>query len=312
VENQEKVNDDPFANEVEDSEPLDEESQKALNNVNNFNIDSFTKSNDKHDKNKQKAANKKPKNNKGVDFMEYAQKNGINVSIQYEENAANSQKKAANKKDNNFTSQPQTNQSNQYQKKGGKNKKYQKSHNTEGNNLFQNPYKLGSNKFDAYNSGFMMGGMFPQNFMRHEMPQHQYQMNNVNQDFQKLTFDESTSSDVTPDKKIIDSLEYYFSIENLNKDSFIRGKLNEDGYLDADAIINFNQYIPFNIRMKKNAVTVEKLKELLKQFDTIIETKTEDEKIYLRNKNWETIRDVHYNIIVESHSYPRNHSLKEE
>jgi len=78
----------------------------------------------------------------------------------------------------------------------------------------------------------------------------------------------------------------------LNKDSFIRGKLNEDGYLDADAIINFNQYISFNIRMKKNSVTVEKLKELLKQFDTIIETKTEDEKIYLRNKNWETIRDV--------------------
>ena len=44
--------------------------------------------------------------------------------------------------------------------------------------------------------------------------------------------------------------------------------------------------------MKKNSVTVEKLKELLKQFDTIIETNTEDEKIYLRNKNWETIKDV--------------------
>lgn len=221
---------------------MDEESQKALNNLNNFNIDSFTKSDDKEDKNKLKVQNKKPKNNKGVDFMEYAQKNGINMNIQYEENALNSQKKAVSKKENNFNSQPQTNQQNQFQKKGVKNKKYPKNNNQEGNNYHQNSYKLGSNKFDAYNSGFMMGGMFPHsNYMRPEFPQHNYPMNQMNQDFQKLTFDESTTSDVTPDKKIIDSLEYYFSIENLNKDSFIRSKLNDDGYLDADAIINFNQ-----------------------------------------------------------------------
>ena len=34
---------------------------------------------------------------------------------------------------------------------------------------------------------------------------------------------------------------YYFSIENLNKDFFIRSKLNEEGYLEAEEIINFNK-----------------------------------------------------------------------
>lgn len=44
--------------------------------------------------------------------------------------------------------------------------------------------------------------------------------------------------------------------------------------------------------MKKNSVTIDKLRELLKEFDTIIETKIDNERLLLRNKNWGTIKNV--------------------
>ena len=44
--------------------------------------------------------------------------------------------------------------------------------------------------------------------------------------------------------------------------------------------------------MKVNSVTIEKIQNILNEFDTTIETKVESEKLYLRNKNWDTIKDV--------------------
>ena len=44
--------------------------------------------------------------------------------------------------------------------------------------------------------------------------------------------------------------------------------------------------------MKVNSVTIDKIQNILNEFDTTIETKVEGEKLYLRNKNWETIKDV--------------------
>jgi hypothetical protein len=46
--------------------------------------------------------------------------------------------------------------------------------------------------------------------------------------------------------------------------------------------------------MKKNAVTIEKIQNLLELNKTTIETKVESEKLFLRNINWETIKPVIY------------------
>ena len=42
--------------------------------------------------------------------------------------------------------------------------------------------------------------------------------------------------------------------------------------------------------MKVNSVTIEKIQNILLQNKTTIETKVENEKLFLRNYNWETIK----------------------
>jgi len=130
--------------------------------------------------------------------------------------------------------------------------------------MFQNPYGIQQ----------MQGGpeMMNQNTNNYD----------VTQNFQKINLDDQNN--ITSDKNIVDSLIYYFSIENLNKDYFIRSKLDENGFLEATEIMNFN-------KMKVNSVTIDKIQNILNEFDTTIETKVEGEKLYLRNKNWETIKD---------------------
>lgn len=44
--------------------------------------------------------------------------------------------------------------------------------------------------------------------------------------------------------------------------------------------------------MKKNAVTIEKIQNLLEQNKTTIEAKVENDKLYLRNINWDSISEV--------------------
>jgi hypothetical protein len=202
--------DDPFSNEVDDSEPLDEESQKALKNANTFNIDSLTKSssaNNKTDKpSNKKNSTKKPKANKGLDFLDYAKEKGINVNLQFDD-SNKLEKKPVVKKENNYSSNNNNNRpspnsgQNQFHKKGGKPKKFQKSYDND--NYFSNPPKLGTNKFDACNSGFMMGGMYPPQFAPQFSPQN-FQPSTLNQDFQKLGFNEQDSKEPVSDKKLID------------------------------------------------------------------------------------------------------------
>jgi hypothetical protein len=55
--------------------------------------------------------------------------------------------------------------------------------------------------------------------------------------------------------------------------------------------------------MKKNAVTIEKIQNLLELNKTTIETKIENEKLFLRNINWETIKPVIYQFKEETHSH---------
>jgi len=85
------------------------------------------------------------------------------------------------------------------------------------------------------------------------------------------------------DKFVLESLNYYFSEENLNKDSFMRTSMNDDGFIEVTTVASFN-------RMHKNGVTVEKIEEILKTSETDIETKTIEDKFLLRNKDWSNLK----------------------
>ena len=180
VVNQQKQIEDIFTNAVDESEPLDEKSQKALNNA-NFDANAFTSSN-KNEKIAKKTSTKKNNKNKGQDFTDYAQKNGIKYDIKYEENDLKTQKKPyvkkeiqntgfnSNQNDNTNAQKPyennNTDQKNEqtYQKKVKKpynnnnnnTKKFNNYNNEGGNqNYAQSTQKQGSNKFDSFNYNMM-------------------------------------------------------------------------------------------------------------------------------------------------------------
>jgi hypothetical protein len=92
------------------------------------------------------------------------------------------------------------------------------------------------------------------------------------------------STDDDSEKSISECLEYYFSEENLNKDYYIRSRMNDDGYIDAYEIVNFN-------KMKNRGVTVEKIQEIVNNKDSVIESVVADNRLYLRNREWESFKD---------------------
>ncbi len=87
------------------------------------------------------------------------------------------------------------------------------------------------------------------------------------------------------EKSISECLEYYFSEENLNKDFYIRSRMNQDGFIDAYEIVNFN-------KMKNRGVTVEKIEDIVKtNTGSIIEYAVSEGRLYLRNRDWESFRE---------------------
>jgi hypothetical protein len=287
----------PLPEEVDET-PLDEQSQKALNNA-TFNPDDLVKSSAKTDKKGGKGPSKKGKN-KGVDFHEYAQKNGINVNIQYEAksdvpkkdytaNKPNVNQKPSN--DNSFKPKgkfEKFQKFDKFDKFGGK-----KNYNTEGGQGGQGGQKVqGSNKFDAINNNMMQSPFYYQQSMNMQRPDlfqdsntvsnSSSNMGEVTSGMDKINMDDNLDAD----QKIMNTLEYYFSIENLNKDYFFRKQLDENGYINAEIITTFNT-------MKKHNVTKEKIGEILKtqKFNGIIEMSVKDDVLNLRNKNWETVKD---------------------
>jgi len=138
-----------------------------------------------------------------------------------------------------------------------------------------------SNKFDSINSQPQTGMnpfMFPQSMPMNMNPNMYYQPNNYGLNTQTEEHDSS-------DKSVPECLEYYFSEENLNKDSYIRSKMSEEGWIDAQEIANFN-------KMKNKNVTVEQIHEVLNTAeDSVIETREISGRLFLRNKFWEDFKD---------------------
>lgn len=69
--------------------------------------------------------------------------------------------------------------------------------------------------------------------------------------------------------------------------------MGNDGFVEALAITTFNKYINLNqYRMHKFGVTVEKIVEVLEKSESVIEVKTSEDKLSLRNKDWANIMTV--------------------
>jgi len=217
--------------------------------------------------------------------MEYAKSNNIEVKIQYGEekiekkpnvdksttddgsHTGNMDRKKFNNKKPHYGGK----NNNQYHKKNYNNNN---NYNNNQGPYFKQPMHF-SNKFDAVNA--QMGGAFYNPFMFPQQmatPQNMY-------NYSQFTQPEDQDSE----KSVSECLEYYFSEENLNKDGYIRSKMNDNGLIDAQEIANFN-------KMKNRGVTVEKIEEVLKENkDSIIETTTINGRLWLRNKNWESFAE---------------------
>ena len=82
--------------------------------------------------------------------------------------------------------------------------------------------------------------------------------------------------------KVLNIIEYLFSIENLNEDYNIRRILNEEGYVSVDDLVDKHP------QMKKFELTKEKINDILSEhrMNEITETVETFDGIIIRNKNW--------------------------
>ena len=73
---------------------------------------------------------------------------------------------------------------------------------------------------------------------------HQFQNMQMQNEEMMQAPHEETVEDISGealDKLIIDALSYYFSEENLNKDYYMRSIMNNDGFVEANAVTTFNK-----------------------------------------------------------------------
>jgi len=100
------------------------------------------------------------------------------------------------------------------------------------------------------------------------------------------------SSDVS----ILSFLEQYLSLENLNKDLYLRNRIDENGFIDCEELINHNKF-------KKLNISIMRLVEVLNDnpdHQTIEAMMTTNEKIVVRNRNYDTLKD---NLISKEQIY---------
>jgi len=151
--------------------------------------------------------------------------------------------------------------------------------------LHKNMYNQ-SNKFDQQqNYQFMMQNQYQQMMQQEMMQQNMPQNFNYSQNTNYQNYPQQEQHEDI-EKGVLDSLNYYFSEENLNKDAFFRSKMNSNGYVDVITILGFN-------KINSSGFTPEKLVEVLENNKTNIETCTDKNTnvLLLRNKDWDSIKD---------------------
>lgn len=137
----------------EEEEPVDLELQKEMKGIkivdSDFSNEPKTKKQNKKLKNPEDKKNKK----KGQDFLDYANKNNIQINIEYEENKYQLKKKDEQKTGEKNGNKYNNNNKRQYNK-GGYNKNYQQKGN-----------RNTGNKFDGVNQR-----MYPQHYNQNYLP----------------------------------------------------------------------------------------------------------------------------------------------
>jgi hypothetical protein len=190
----EENNENPEEQKEEEEEQVDLELQKEMKGIKI--VDSDFSNAPKAKKQNKKLKNPEDKKNKkkGQDFLDYANKNNIQINIEYEENKYQLKKKDEQKNGDKNGNKYNNNNKRQYNK-GGYNKNYQQKGN-----------RNTGNKFDGVNQR-----MYPQ--------PHYYQNY-----FPKLV----------ENKEILEYLEKIFGEKNLNKDTYIRNRLKDGKILVND------------------------------------------------------------------------------
>ena len=244
----------------EEEEKVDEELQKEIKKV-KIDDSVFTRQDKKNCKEKKEKDEKKNQKKKGIDFMDYANQNNIQIKFQYEEdkypnirrdNEKNYQKN--NKHYNNKNNQNNNNNNNNYNRNGKKyNNNKNNNENKGGYKKQKKFYKFGGNKFDAFNI-----------------------MNNNNNYYYQ-------TPNLKEDKDILSYLENnVFGENNLNKDLYIRNRLNENGQILINDLLNYNA-------LKKNNITYEKIIEVIKDNQNLEYSEIEG-KNYITVKNYKNMK----------------------
>jgi hypothetical protein len=342
-----------------EEEAVDVELQKAMKNA-KIDDSAFGGSSKPTEPNKKDSKGKKAnKKAKGLDFIDYANKNGIQVNLQYEVNGNQTNDKKErkpypnndyNKGGNNYNNNANNNNANYNNNNSNynstyKNKRpynpnykninenheytpndnysenstyYQKSYDGQGSKPFikkpfrgkKGQYKIGDNKFDLCNMHLpqMMGIMQPQYnpyFMQQQREPMQNQYYGKFKETGPVLVDSS-------DKAIVEYLAEYLSIENLNKDLYLRNRIDENGYIEGTEIAN-------HYKLKNMGITLERLTEILNENveHPIIEAGlTEDDKVIVRNRDFENIKSemvsketIFQNRKVRSQHVPQQQTL---
>ena len=206
-ENQPKENE-----ENEEEDVVDVELQKEMKGL-RINESDFAKK-EKNKKNKKKDKEEKKGKKKGQDFLDYANKNNIQINIEYEENKYQLKKTSDPKND--YKSNNQNDYKKSYNNRGGYRGGYKGKQRGR-------PQKYTGNKFDDYAQRMPMQGGY------HRQRQ---------------------SPKLVENSEILSYLEKIFGEENLNKDMYLRNRMKEDK-IPIEDVVNYNDIKNNNIDAQK-------------------------------------------------------------
>ena len=241
-------------------------------------------------KDKNKSGSKKvSKKKKGEDFLDYANKNGIEVNFQYEDKAIKEDKKILNKN----TAKPTVINAQPYkQDKPSGNTNFRGGYKGGYNNRkphFKKNFRTGNNKFDQCNMHLsrvmpMMSPLYNPYTMQGGYtytPQTGY----YSQNLPSVTTFPLPEVDNSSAESIVNFIELYLSIDNLNQDLYLRNRIDENGFILASEIANHN-------RLNSRGVSAEMIYSLFSNDDNAhVEAKLNNNELFLRNREWEAIQE---------------------
>ena len=244
-------------------------------------------------KEKGKSAGKKSTQNKkkkGEDFLDYANKNGIELNLQYEDKVNKEDKYKLNK-----ANPKQLNNSQPYKQEkptGGNNFKagFKTGYNRKPQQHKKN-FRTGNNKFDQCNMHLskvmpMMSPLYnPYTLQGYGMPN---MMNQGGYNSAPININQYPLPEVDPSnaESIVNFIECYLSLENLNQDLYLRNRIDENGYMEVSEIANHN-------RLKYKGITPDVLVTLFFNNDnpTVECMASGPSEVFLRNRDWNNLID---------------------